>query len=36
MVLSDKLFVGMSYEHFNRVLKPKALGSKNLDELHVN
>ncbi|KAI0002322.1 putative hybrid NRPS/PKS enzyme [Xylariaceae sp. FL0662B] len=33
MVLSDGLFADMSFESMQKVLKPKVLGSKNLDEL---
>ncbi|KAL8721656.1 MAG: hypothetical protein Q9225_001705 [Loekoesia sp. 1 TL-2023] len=33
MVLSDKLFADMTYESFQKVLKPKVDGSKNLDEV---
>lgn len=33
MVLSDKLFVDMSAETMNKVLKPKVEGTKHLDEL---
>ncbi|KAL9630422.1 MAG: hypothetical protein Q9164_006425 [Protoblastenia rupestris] len=33
MVLSDGLFADMTFESFDRVLKPKIDGSKNLDEV---
>ncbi|KAI1080032.1 putative hybrid NRPS/PKS enzyme [Whalleya microplaca] len=36
MVLSDGLFADMSFESMQKVLKPKVLGSKNLDELFNN
>ncbi|KAI9040688.1 PKS-NRPS hybrid synthetase psoA [Aspergillus affinis] len=36
MVLSDKLFADMSYDSFQKVLKPKVDGSMNLDEVFAN
>ena len=33
MVLSDGLFADMTFENFDRVLKPKIDGSKNLDDV---
>lgn len=33
MVLSDKLFADMTYDNFQKVLKPKVDGSKNLNEV---
>ena len=36
MVLSDGLFVDMSYESLEKVLKPKIDGSKNLDEVFLS
>ena len=36
MVLSDKLFADMSYDSFQKVLKPKVDGSMNLDEVFTD
>jgi hybrid polyketide synthase/nonribosomal peptide synthetase ACE1 len=33
MVLNDKLFIDMSYEDLEVVLRPKVIGSRNLNEL---
>ncbi|PLB52456.1 putative hybrid NRPS/PKS enzyme [Aspergillus steynii IBT 23096] len=36
MVLSDKLFADMSYDSFQKVMKPKVDGTMNLDEVFAN